>query len=568
MKEVNKDLVKKFAKGKKQTIKYGGRAVVYIRVSTKDQEAGFSPEVQKDICYRWADNHEYQVVKCYEGEYESAKSHNRKRFQEMLGFIMDKRNRIDAVVVYNISRFTRAGMRSFSLVDELMDRGITVFSATSSYDARTSDGRMQQCLDMMIAERDNSFKSQAVKDAGAKALRTGRWIQKPPRGYKMSTTREEQVFTVTEEGRLIQDAFRMKADENLTNEEIRAKMKARGLDISKQNWSNIFGNIFYAGYFSHNFLEGDVIKGPHEPMVSLEDFMKINGMLSETHTRGYEVKRDKEYAPLLGSLRCPVCGGNLTASVSTKMKKKYGKEVGYYVCSRKGCKCNASTKIVNQRFEEWLDGVSLPESCEAILRAQLERAFPILNKSSMEEVKALRTNLTKVKGDIDIMEYKLSTATTSKNQEIYERQLAKAEAERDEILRQLEERDKSILNLSDYVNSGLEIKDNMLKLWQLGNLSQKKRVQTMIFPDGLVYDKKNDDIEPLSKNEFLFIFDLKSVGYEEKEKGQTLNFEDLSSVAPPSIEMLNLWNDFRKVVKFIDENPWIKSLLEKIQQES
>ena len=532
MKEVNKDLVKKFGKGKKQTIKYGGRAVVYIRVSTKDQEAGFSPEVQKDICYRWADIHEYQVVKCYEGEYESAKSHNRKRFQEMLGFIMDKRNRIDAVVVYNISRFTRAGMKSFSLVDELMDRGITVFSATSSYDARTSDGRMQQCLDMMIAERDNSFKSQAVKDAGAKALRTGRWIQKPPRGYKMSTTREEQVFAVTDEGRLIQDAFRMKADENLTNEEIRAKMKARGLDISKQNWSNIFGNIFYAGYFSHNFLEGDVIKGPHEPLVSLEDFMKINGMLSETHTRGYEVKRDKEYAPLLGSLRCPVCGGNLTASVSTKMKKKYGKEVGYYVCSRKGCKCNASTIKVNQRFEEWLGGVSLPESCEAILRAQLERAFPILNKGSVEEVKAIRANLTKIEGEMDKMRRNISTETDAEFREICKEEYAKTKEKKEEILRQLEEKDKSILNLSDYVDSGLELKDNILKLWQLGNLSQKKRVQSIIFPDGLVYDKKNDDIEPLSKNEFIFLFDLKSVGYEEKEKGQTLNFEDLSTCAP------------------------------------
>ena len=34
--------------------------------------------------------------------------------------------------------------------------------------------------------------------------------------------------------------------------------------------------------------------------------------------------------------------------------------------------------------------------------------------------------------------------------------------------------------------------------------------------------------------------------------------------APLSAELLNLWNDFRKVVKFIDENPWVKSLLEKI----
>ena len=28
--------------------------------------------------------------------------------------------------------------------------------------------------------------------------------------------------------------------------------------------------------------------------------------------------------------------------------------------------------------------------------------------------------------------------------------------------------------------------------------------------------------------------------------------------------MLNLWNDFRKVVKFIDENPWVRPLLDKI----
>ena len=533
MAAIDDNLIRKFGKGKKQTLKKGGRAVIYQRVSSKDQQDGFSPETQKECCYAWAERHKYEVVKCFEGEHESAKTDvNRKRFNQMLKFVKDMKNRIDAVIVYSTSRFSRAGIKSFSVVDELMERGIPLFSATSSYDARTVDGEMMQGFELLQARHDNAIKSKAVKDNGAKALRTGRWIQQVPRGYDMKTTRAEQIITVTDEGRLIQYAFRIKADENLTNEEVRERMKARGLDISKQNWSNIFANIFYAGYFSHNFLEGDIIKGPHEPLVSLDDFMKINGMLSKSHNKGYDVKRDKEYAPLLGSLRCPVCGGNLTASVSTKMKKKYGREVGYYVCSRKGCKCNASTIKVNQRFEEWLEGISLPESCETILRAQLERAFPILNKGSMEEVKSIRMNLTKKENEIEQIEFNLATATSAKTRDVCEKQLAKVEAERDEIQRQLEERDKSILNLADYVNSGLEIKDNMLKLWQLGNLSQKKRVQTMIFPDGLVYNKKNDDIEPLSKNEFMFVFDLKSLGYEEKEKGQTLNFEDLSNVAP------------------------------------
>jgi len=39
-----------------------------------------------------------------------------------------------------------------------------------------------------------------------------------------------------------------------------------------------------------------------------------------------------------------------------------------------------------------------------------------------------------------------------------------------------------------------------------------------------------------------------------------------SAFAPAGIELLNLWNDFRKVVKFIDENPCVKPMLEKIEK--
>ena len=39
-------------------------------------------------------------------------------------------------------------------------------------------------------------------------------------------------------------------------------------------------------------------------------------------------------------------------------------------------------------------------------------------------------------------------------------------------------------------------------------------------------------IEPLSKNEFLFTYGLKSESYGEKENGQTANFCNLSALAP------------------------------------
>ena len=532
METVENNVLGQFAKGKKTVLKKGGRAVIYQRVSSKEQESGFSPETQLERCYEWANRHGYEVVDSFEGEHESAKSDtNRKRFNAMLKYVKDKKNRIDAVIVYSTSRFSRTGTKSFSIVDELESRGVTVYSATSDYDARTPEGKMTQGLELLIANRTNTINSQAVKDNGARALRSGRWIQAPPRGYEMKTTSKQQTITVNADGELIRMAFKMKAEENLTNEEVRVRMKAMGLDLPKQRWSAIFSNVFYAGYFSHPFLEGEVIRGPQEPLVTLTDFLKVNDIVLKTHSRGYEIKMDKEYAPLLGTIRCPKCGHNLTASLSTKMRKRFGKDVGYYVCSRKGCKCNASTKKVNDAFEEWLDSISFP--AQEMLQAQLEKAFPILNKKSSEAVASIKANLTAKEKEIERIEYNLATAPTPKIQETCSRMLAKAEAERDDILRELKERNKSILNLEKYVESGLGMKDNMLKLWKIANLGHKRLLQNLVFPDGIVWCKEDEDIEPLSKNEFLFTYGLKSSSYEEKRSGQTDFSTNLSALAPP-----------------------------------
>ena len=529
----NNKILKNFAKGEKQSLKKGGRAVIYIRVSSKEQESGYSPKTQKERCYEWAMYHGYDVVKCFEGEHESAKSDtNRKRFNEMLNFVKKKSNEIDAVIVYSTSRLSRTGLKSFSIVDELKEKGITVFSASSNYDARTPEGEWMQGQELLQARHDNAIKSKAVIDNGRRALREGRWITQAPRGYDMKTTRAAQTITINADGYLIRQAFEMKAKENLTNEEVRRRLKNMGLDLTKQQWSRIFHNIFYAGYYAHPFLEGDIIKGKQEPITSLDIFCKVNDIVLKSHNSGYEVRSDKEYAPLLGLLKCPVCGHNMTASLSTKMRKKYGREVGYYTCSRKGCKCNASAKKVNGIFEDWLESISIPDMFHAVLEAQLKNAFHLLNKSSNDEVAAIKGHRTKIENEIERIQDNLSLATDPIIVEACLKSLRKKEAERDEISDQLAEMGESILNLNEYVKFSMEFKDNLLRLWQLSNLTYKRNLQNLIFPDGVRYDKIHDDIEPLSKNEFLFTFSLESGSYEEKEKRQTLKNEDLSPLAP------------------------------------
>ena len=148
----------------------------------------------------------------------------------------------------------------------------------------------------------------------------------------------------------------------------------------------------------------------------------------------------------------------------------------------------------------WLGSVPHRE----LLEAQLTRTLPILNKNSQDEVASIKVNLTKKENEIARIEYNLATAPTPKIQETCSKMLAKAEAERDEILRELEDKDKSILNLDDYVQTGLSLRDNLLKLWPIASVVHKRQLQNLVFPDGIIWNKETDDIEPVSRNEFLF----------------------------------------------------------------
>ena len=54
-----------------------------------------------------------------------------------------------------------------------------------------------------------------------------------------------------------------------------------------------------------------------------------------------------------------------------------------------------------------------------------------------------------------------------------------------------------------------------------------------------------------------------------KISGQTVVSDDLSALAPPSKEMLNIWWDFRKVAEFIDLNRgWLLPLLDTVSSKN
>ena len=65
-------------------------------------------------------------------------------------------------------------------------------------------------------------------------------------------------------------------------------------------------------------------------------------------------------------------------------------------------------------------------------------------------------------------------------------------SERNEISIELERTGKKSSNLLDVVENCLHIASNLSALWDSGRYKDKQRLQKMVFPEGMAYDKQKD----------------------------------------------------------------------------
>ena len=64
--------------------------------------------------------------------------------------------------------------------------------------------------------------------------------------------------------------------------------------------------------------------------------------------------------------------------------------------------------------------------------------------------------------------------------------------QKESILKQLEKLNKKLSNPKELIKFTFDLSSNLTKIWDLGDYYQKQIFQNTIFPDGLVYDSKND----------------------------------------------------------------------------
>ncbi len=505
-------------------------AVIWTRVSTKEQaDNNLSLDTQEKLCREYADHKGIEVDCLMGGTNESAKEEG-KLFKEMVTYVVNHR-RVNTILVYSFDRFSRAGAEGIATKAYLKRKGVTVISVTQPTDPDSSAGKFMEDITFLYSQYENDQRKDRCT-AGMKAcLERGDWFSKPPLGYvkdkEKINSKNKHALKIDEKGQLLAKAFRWKADEELSDTEVRSRLKTLGFEISKQKLSDVFHNPFYCGKIQHHYLGDKVVQGNHPPITDEETFNKINGI--KTHS-GYKHSEECPSTPLKLHLICPDCGCHLSGYKRTKKAKTSDKvwEFWYYKCNTDGCKLNKSAVLVHERYQKLLERYIIPPVIQGMIREQIEKILREQSANNRDQERELNSQRTKVGNQRELVMRRFGLGEIPSD--VYEVTIRSVNTQLEEIEIELSRIKKLASNLSLDVDKILATACKLGSLWKNGSFNIRQRIQNLAFPEGVKWDREMDIPRTDVENEALKVMRLLSASYKMAKNEKTGKSFDFPAV--------------------------------------
>lgn len=489
-----------FAKGTKEAkaLKNNKDCVIYTRVSSQQQADNLSLATQLKACTLYAEKMGYNIAATFGGTYESAETDERKQFTEMISFVKKFKGKISYILVYSLERFSRND-NSIWLTNELRRLGIEIISVTQPIDTSNASGQMQQKMLFLFGEFDNQLRKQKCMAGMKERLLEGNWPAKPPMGFDAIKEHGKRKIVVNAKGRLLRQAFQWKADYNMTIESIKIKLKEKGLQICHQHLSSIFKNPFYCGLITHNMLEGKVVEGNHERLVSRDTFLKVNGLLKE-NSHGYSIIEENVNIPLKRFLTCGHCGKPMRGYIVKK------KNIHYYKCNTTACNNNKNATFLNKLFERVLNTFKINEAKDVLelIKRQTVAVFNQLTSGKQDDYEELKRQHAELVKKIERLEERYIEEEVGS--ELYRKFRDKYNEERSEIEEKMMMLSRQVSNLDENIGFAMKFALDLPLKWVSADYITKSRIQFLLFPHGISYSKKMNECRTTRINSvFLYI---------------------------------------------------------------
>lgn len=499
------------------------KCVIWTRVSTKYQEDnGGSLQYQKDCCLDFAKGNGYKVIEdgFFGGSHESAKTPG-KFIKEMLSVI--KRDKtVKYVIVSQIDRFSRNAGQGITMFNQLLEVGVTIIEASTGLKTSDHNQRLMLQMKLCMAEWDNANRTDKFTNGRISCLKSGVYCGAVPIGYDKEGKSRNRTFTINEDGKLIKKAFEWKL-QGLANYQILEKLKPYGLVLTKQKLHKILTNVFYAGKIKHKMLNYEIIDGNQPAIISYPDFLKVQEILSGK-TGVYKHKKETPQFPLK---RHVLCYSDDTPFTAYTVKQK---QIDYYKCNCIRCKTNVSAKKLHSKYEELLSRYDIPQPLIKVMRDTISKMLCENQTEQMQNINVLKKQ--KNEKENKLKSCKLGFGMGDIDEEIYMMTVEVLQKDIDQISLELSKYDKDLSNLENRINDVLLMCCHLGSMWKQADLLTAQKLQNLLFPNGIYWDKGIDSYRTITENAGLAVIRKITESYgKEKEENPCGNSSSVNLCA-------------------------------------
>lgn len=292
------------------------------------------------------------------GESQSAHKRGRPKFGNMMQQV--DAGKINALIAWHPNRIARNAFDG-GWVITAMDEGklLALITKGRTYYNTSNDKFMLQ-LEFGMAKKSSDDNGDAVKRGITSTLKMGRYPSHAPLGYRNSKflgKGQNHILKDEETFELVKRLWQMMLTGNYTPPQLVEISKQWGLktqttrkyvgkETSRSHIYRIFHNTFYYGEFEFPKGSGEWYTGTHEPMITEEEFNRVQVLLGNKKRPRPLTRR----FAFTGLMRCGHCGAMITAEEKTKCQKNGNVHTYvYYRCTKRiDKKCPEKTVEINE----------------------------------------------------------------------------------------------------------------------------------------------------------------------------------------------------------------------------
>jgi site-specific DNA recombinase len=460
------------------------RAVIYCRVSTKEQAQNLSLPTQLRLCREYCQREKFEVAEVFEDAGESAKTTDRPELQRLIHFCSTKKNRVQFVIVLNLTRFSRNAGDHAMVRALLASHGVSLRSVTEPI---TDDpvGRLMENMLAAIAQFDNDHKAQRTRAGMHEALSRGHWTHRAPLGYVNGNPKagEPSLRPDTERAPVLGQAFKMVATGRYTVAQVLRSVTASGLvtrngrPLTPQTFGALLRNPIYAGSFSAKSFGLNTVRGDFEPLVSEVLFRRVGAVLAGPAPTPHDLNNPE--FPLRRFVVCDLCATPLTGSAPKGRSRRYP----YYHCR----KCKGVSVKKEQLEARFLDLLQSTQPRPEFMRLFRDIVLDVWKARQRDgaEIEA------RLRGRLSDLEHRESTVERAFlfdkhiDHATYERQRNELRDAMTMVTMELENVRSNELDIEGLLRFSEDVLCNAARLWTDAAPEQKQRLQAALFPQGL-----------------------------------------------------------------------------------